>query len=276
MRLTTEQEAALVAIVRHAAQTEIMPRFRSLPPEAIAAKSGPEDLVTEADLATEARISAGVRALLPEALVIGEEAVAADPSLLEGLAKAPLAVVIDPVDGTNNFADGLATFGVILAVVARGETVFGLLFDPVMEDWILARRGGGAWLCRDGSAPQRLRPQAARPVARTRAWVNLALYPQDQRLAVMQGFPPFARVTTLGCSCHEYRQMALGHVQAMVSPVAKPWDHAAGALVIEEIGGSVCNGTGARWTPATPQAPIIARLHPDQPVPPCSVEGSPE
>lgn len=268
MPITPEQENALIDIARRVAREEIMPRFRSLPPEAITAKSGPEDLVTEADLAAEARITAEVRALLPDTPVIGEEAVEADPALLEGVATADRVVIIDPVDGTNNFATGLTIFGVILAVVEQGETIFGLLLDPVMDDWVMARRDGGAWYCRDGAEPVRLGPYVAQPVARTRAWVNLAIFADSEaRAAILPGFAPFARISSLGCSCHEYRQMARGHVHVTVSPTAKLWDHAAGALVIEEIGGTVTNGTGARWTPAQPQAPITARIAPGQAVP---------
>ncbi|WP_349294762.1 inositol monophosphatase (plasmid) [Thioclava sp. 'Guangxiensis'] len=268
MPLTPDQQTALVSLVRDTAREEIMTRFRNLSDSQVMAKTGPEDLVTEADLATEARLTVEISELLPGALVIGEEAVEADRSLLDGVASAERAVIIDPVDGTNNFATGLTTFGVILAVVERGETVFGLLFDPVMDDWVMARRGGGAWYAREGGAPRRLGPYSAQPASLSRAWVNLAIYPDaEARAAVLPGFAGFARVSSMGCSCHEYRQMARGHVHATVSPTAKLWDHAAGALVIEEIGGTATNGAGRRWTPADPVAPITLRIAPGQAVP---------
>lgn len=267
MPLSPATEDALIRIVRDAARDQIMPRFRNLPPTAIATKTGPEDLVTEADTAAEAQIARAIRALLPGAMIVGEEAASADPAILEGLGQAPLAAIIDPVDGTANFAAGLATFGVILAIVQRGETVFGLLHDPVLDDWVMARRGGGAWYCRPDGDPVRLAQGGPRAIERSRGFVSLALYPQARRAGVAAAFPPFARVNTLACSCHEYRQMARGHAEFMVSPLTKPWDHAAGALVIEEIGGRVTNGRGERWTPAAMEAPITATVHPDQPAP---------
>ena len=154
MSLSPDLEEALIALVRRVAKSEILPRFRRLPDSDIRSKSAPDDLVTEADERAEAAMSAAVAQMMPEALVIGEEAVSADPTILAGLAEAERAVIIDPVDGTWNFAKGLATFGVVLAVAERGETVFGLLYDPVMDDWVMANRGGGTWYCRPDAAPR--------------------------------------------------------------------------------------------------------------------------
>ena len=143
MPLTDDVMTGLIEAVRDAARTEILPRFRNLSADQIDTKSGPDDLVTVADRAAEARLTAAAQKLLPGALVVGEEGVAEDPAILDRFAEAELAVVIDPVDGTWNFANGLANFGVILAVVEGGRTIFGLLYDPVMDDWITATPGAG-------------------------------------------------------------------------------------------------------------------------------------
>ncbi|MEZ5448159.1 MAG: inositol monophosphatase family protein [Thiolinea sp.] len=192
--LTQEQEHALLDIVRHAARTEIMPRFRQLSANAIQEKTSSQDLVTEADVRAEQVISAGVRELLPEAAVIGEEAVAEHPEILEQIASADMAVIIDPIDGTWNYAKGVAVFGVIVAVTVRGETVFGLLYDPVLDDWILARKGGGSWYGKPGQAAQRLQlPQDERELGQRVAMVSHFLFPESQRAAVAVGALAFAR-----------------------------------------------------------------------------------
>ena len=79
--------------------------------------------MTEADVNAERVITKALKARYPDALVVGEEAHAEDPSILPKLGDADLAFVIDPVDGTINFASGLPLFGVMLAVVVKGETV---------------------------------------------------------------------------------------------------------------------------------------------------------
>ncbi len=239
MSLTRDVEDRLIQIVRRVAAAEIMPRFRALPDSDVRAKTAPDDLVTEADIRAEAGITAAVRDLLPEALVIGEEAVSADASVLDGLAKADCPVIIDPVDGTWNFAKGLATFGVILAVAERGETVFGLLYDPVLDDWILARRGGGTWFCRPGADPVQLNIGGDNPQEQTVGFVPLFLFPYETRMKLAGAIPGFRRIWSVRCSCHEYRLLAQGHADFCLSGSLNPWDHAAGALAVQEAGGGV-------------------------------------
>ncbi len=254
---------ALISEVRAAARAEILPRFRNLAPGAIATKTGPMDLVTDADKAVEGLLSDAAARLLPQALVVGEEAVSDTPSLLDDLAGADWAVIIDPVDGTGNFASGLAVFGVILAVVHQGRTVFGLLYDPLLDDWVMAMRGGGAWFCKPGAAPQRLRGAAPKPLDVLTAFVPLSLYPQGARARVAARLPEFGRVTSLRCSCHEYRLMATGHAEVNISPQVKPWDHAAGVLVVEECGGVAFSDAQPGYAPGNPRAPLLVMGHPD-------------
>ncbi|HHS94641.1 MAG TPA: inositol monophosphatase [Rhodobacterales bacterium] len=251
-------EAGLVEAVREAARAEILPRFRNLSPGDIATKSGPDDLVTEADHTAERALAAAVARLMPQALFVGEEACHDDPALLERLATAELAVIVDPVDGTGNFAAGLALFGVILAVVAQGQTVFGLLYDPVMDDWVLARRGGGAWFCKPDAAPRRLTGRPARPSAQAQGFVPLFLYPPERRREIALAMADMGRVGSLRCSCHEYRQVVLGQADFVTSPHTKPWDHAAGCLAVEEAGGKVLAGGAVGYDPRAPRGPILA------------------
>src|SRR5690606_30636327 len=97
---------ALASILRDAARAEALPRFRRLDSSMVQVKTEAIDLVTEADVATENAIKAAIATWMPEALFVGEESVAADPALLERLATADLAVVVDPIDGTANYAAG--------------------------------------------------------------------------------------------------------------------------------------------------------------------------
>lgn len=127
--------------VRETARAEIMPRFRNLGAADVSEKTSAIDLVTQADLLAEHRITAALRERFPAALVVGEEAYDADRSVVPALADAELAFVIDPVDGTFNFAAGLPVFGTMLAVTVRGETVAGIIHDPVLGDTVTAIRG---------------------------------------------------------------------------------------------------------------------------------------
>ncbi|SDW45332.1 inositol monophosphatase family protein [Roseicitreum antarcticum] len=238
MKLSETERDGLIAAVRDTARTEIMPRFRRLDAGDVDTKSAPGDLVTVADRASELRIAAAVRRLMPDAAIVGEEAVFEDPAILNRLRNSGRVVIVDPIDGTWNFASGLAVFGVILAVVEDGETRFGLLYDPVMDDWIMAEKGRGAWFCRPDEAPLRLTGPAPRHKDEAHAFVPLFLYPDADRPRIAAQFPQWGRVTSMRCSCHEYRTLAFGHADLIAAPTPKPWDHAAGVLVVEELGGA--------------------------------------
>ena len=104
------------------AKTAVLPRFRNLTKDDVRTKSGPGDLVTAADEEAELLLSKGLTDLWPGSLVIGEEAAAADESVLDHLTKPERVWLIDPIDGTANFVAGYAAFALVLALVENGET----------------------------------------------------------------------------------------------------------------------------------------------------------
>lgn len=257
MSLKTSEIDALIDAVRQAGRDEILPRFRNLAGADVATKTGPDDLVTAADLGAERSITAAARRILPSALVVGEEAVETCPSLLDDLETAELAVIIDPVDGTGNFAAGLSLFGTILAVVSRGETVFGLLYDPVFDDWVAAEKGSGVFYLRTQHEPVSLRSSRAIALEDARGFLSLNLYPAGQRPVAAALLPRFRMTRSLRCSCHEYRQLVLGHAEFIVTPAVKPWDHAAGAMILEEAGGAVIVAKSDRYGCRTRHGPMV-------------------
>lgn len=252
-----EAEAALVALVRRVARAEILPRFRGLGAEDAAAKSAPDDLVTEADLAAERALGAGIAEILPDALIVGEEGAAEDPGLLDRLNGADRAVVVDPVDGTWNYAHGLAIFGTMIAALEGGETVWGLLYDPVFDDWVVARRGGGAWFVRADGHARRLTLSGKLPEAAV-TFLPLHLFEENRRPVIARAMAVGGRTVSLRCSCHEYRTLLTGGAAALVHGTMKPWDHAAGALALAEAGGVARLLDGRPFTPLADDAPIIA------------------
>ncbi|UWR11002.1 inositol monophosphatase family protein [Sulfitobacter mediterraneus] len=238
--LRPAQQQHVLNIVRRAAKAEILPRFRALAAAEISSKSRPDDLVTTADLQAEAMITRALKIAFPDALVIGEEAVAKDPSLLDGLANAPLAFIIDPVDGTWNFAHGLAVFGVILAVTQFGKPGFGLIYDPLADDWAIADSATGlAELQKANGNGSPLRVAMGKQIENLSGYIPLSLFEGPVLRQVAATLPSFARVTSLRCSAHEYRMVAQGHVDFLLTGMLHPWDHAAGALICAQAGAHV-------------------------------------
>ncbi|MBF9034424.1 inositol monophosphatase [Rhodobacterales bacterium HKCCE2091] len=250
--------AALIDGVRETARREIMPRFRNLDAAEIGTKSAPDDLVTVADQASEAAITDIARRIFPGVEVVGEEAVAENPALLDRIEGAETCVIVDPIDGTLNFVEGISVFGVIVAVVERGETQFGLLYDPVNDDWVAGAKGQGAWFGRPDGTRRPLRTRAAPVPAAATGLLGLRLYAPEYRGRLMDAYSGFRLVRALGASCHDYRQVAMGQTDFAVSAGMKPWDHAAGVLILEEAGGAVQVGEGGRYAPHLSEGPILA------------------
>ncbi len=249
--LTEDQITALIDTVRRVAKAEIVPHFRNLGALEIDAKSAPDDLVTVADRAAELAISQAVHDILPEAAIVGEEAVSADKTVLARVKEPGLCVVIDPIDGTWNYANGIATFGVILAVIENGVTVFGLLYDPSYDDWIMATKGEGAVYCKsDGSRQALTLSPPPDALSDTFGFVGLYLFSRERQAKLATTLPAFRRTMTLRCSCHEYRMLAQGTSQFCLNGMLNVWDHAAGVLIYEEAGGVARLLDGRPYNPA--------------------------
>lgn len=235
--LSAAQQTSLVNIVRRAAKTEILPRFRNLSAHQIGTKSGPQDLVTEADTAAEAMIARGILQLFPNAVVIGEEAAAANPALRQKAAEAELAFIIDPVDGTWNFAHGVPLFGVILAATRFGKPVFGMLYDPMVDDWVIADDQSATRIIGAGRAARVTSVSDGGALDQLSGVMHFYLMSQEQQDKLAPVLPNFSRMSSMRCSCHEYRVMAQGGVDFTLSGVLNPWDHAAGVLLCNQAGG---------------------------------------
>lgn len=231
--------ADLSAILVEAADAEIMPRFKRLNVDEIETKSGPQDFVTVADRGAERFIAERVEERFPGAVFVGEESVAADPSRLGLIAGADLAIVVDPIDGTFNFANGLPLFGVMAAVVVGGETVAGVIYDPVCRDRIFALRGDGAWAeARDGHTRKRMHvataPADLREIHGACSWPYL---PEGQRERVGTRMPRLWGGYGYRNAAHEYRLVASGGCHFLMYAKLLPWDHLAGHLIHAEAGG---------------------------------------
>ncbi|KAA2236052.1 inositol monophosphatase family protein [Salinarimonas soli] len=249
MPFTRKDAATLVELMREAARTEIMPRFRNLDAGSIREKTSGLDLVTDADEGAERAMEAGLRRAFPGCLVVGEEGVSADPGRLRGLGDADLAFILDPVDGTLNFASGLPLFGVMAAALIRGEIVGGVILDPVMDDWVMAVRGEGAWSERPDGRTRDLRVREAGPAGDLTGNVSWRYLPEAVRAPVTGAYPAFAMVTDFRCSAHTYRLLAAGHLHFGFSSSVKPWDHAPGWLIHREAGGYTAHFDGTPYRP---------------------------
>jgi len=220
-------------LIRDVAAAEITPRFRALASHEIREKK-PGDLVTVADEAAERALIPALEALLPGSVAIGEEAVAADPNLLSHLEHADRPVwIIDPVDGTINFAHGRPMFAVMVALVVGGRTVGGWIHDPLTGALAAAEKGSGAW---DGA--QRLRVAEPDAPERMRGQILTRLFSSEGQSALRARGVVFHRdPDALRCGGQEYLRLVRGEWHFTAYGRLKPWDHAPGLLIHAEAGG---------------------------------------
>ncbi len=240
----------LCRILRDASIAEVMPSFRRLGEGDVRQKKEAIDLVTRADEAAERFITARINQKWPEALVLGEEAVSANPELLDGMAEADLAIFLDPIDGTANYAAGLPLFGVMAAVVARGEVVAGIIFDPLGDDWILAEKGSGAFLMRPDGSKERLKCLPPRPLAEMVGSASVFNMAEADRAPVLARLAQVRMSALLRTAAHGYRTFASGHFDYVMYHDLMPWDHAPGTLIATEAGGYAACFEGRAYDPA--------------------------
>lgn len=243
------------AMMRDVAATIMMPRFRRLAAADVSEKT-PGDHVTIVDRESEARLSEALARLLPEARVIGEEAVSDDAAIVDRIGDGA-AWIIDPLDGTNNFTEGKAPFAIMIGLAIDGTREAGWIYDPIQDRLCHAVRGGGCWV--DG-ARIFARPS---PGALPKAAIATYFMPADRQADVRaRAIEKLEIVDIPRCAGEQYPRLFLGANDIALFERTHPWDHAAGALMLEEAGGKVARNDGAPFRLDVPGHGAIAAASP--------------
>lgn len=221
----------VAALIREVAAAEILPRFQSLNDKEINRKAFGE-LVTDADEQAEKALSRGLRGLMSGSLVVGEEGTAKDPSLLARLGGRDPVWIIDPVDGTYNFARGCEPFVIIVALDLDGETVMGWIYEPRTDRMAVAERGSGARL--DGHI---MSVASGKRLEEMTGFVSTKFFAVEFRDRAQRLSNQIAARNHKHCIGAEYIELAKGQVDMVATGRLYPWDHAAGVLIHAEAGG---------------------------------------
>ncbi len=205
--------------------------------------------VSEADEASNGELLAALRKHFPEDAVLSEESRDRPERL-----SAERVWIVDPLDGTREFLDGIPEFSVMVALAVSGRPVLGVVYEPVSERLFHAVRGAGAWLD-EGGATRRLAPPAAQRPPRlvgSRSHADPLLARMREALGVVDEKPS----GSVGVKC---ARIAIGERDLYVHPVPylKEWDTCAPELILLEAGGTVtdCRGENLRYNKPDPVQP---------------------
>ncbi|WP_330336976.1 inositol monophosphatase family protein [Streptomyces sp. NBC_00557] len=226
--------------VRRAAAAEILPRFRRLAAHEVDQKNGPHDLVTDADRLAELRLTEDLGTLLPGSVVVGEEAVHADPATYAALGGEAPVWIVDPVDGTRQFVHGDDGFCTLVALAHRGVVLASWTYAAARGQFATAIRGRGAFL--DGERLSAGSPEPGRDLVVATSHPDYTTDEEKRALSALwtDGLAP----RPCGSAGLEYLAVARGELDAVAFSWEAAWDHAAGLLLVEEAGGAHLTRTG--------------------------------
>lgn len=236
----TSLDAAVSALMRETAEKTLLKHYQKLSIGDVTDKAA-DDVVTIADTESEAMLAEGLAKILPDAVIVGEEAAHADPAIFERLSD-KLCWIIDPLDGTNNYAVGKPPFGILLALAEQGETVAGWIYDPLSGRLCTAHRGQGAWI--NGERFTSRVSGADKPIAA----ISLVFVDKEKREALLEHIAPhYTLVDIPRCAAEQYPRIGLGTNDVSLFEKTLAWDHAAGVLFLNESGGKAARPDGSAY-----------------------------
>jgi myo-inositol-1(or 4)-monophosphatase len=200
---------------------------------------GRREVVTDLDNASERAVLAAIRATFPDDLIVAEESA-------PGLGDSHRVWIVDPLDGTNNYAHGYPFFSVAIAVEEEGSLVAGVVYDPLRDELFAAERGAGA--TRNGE-PIRVSDAAALGESLVATGFPYDRSEEtDNNLANLNRFILAVRGIRRGGSAElDLAYVACGRLDGFWELGLKTWDVAAGGLIVQEAGGHVTNFEGNGW-----------------------------
>jgi len=238
--MTRTLDAQIGPLLARVAREAILPRYQHLSAGDVTEKAV-DDLVTVADTHAEDLLSEALARILPEAAIVGEEAAHADPTVLRHLGDS-LCWIIDPVDGTNNFAAGRPPFGILIALAEQGEAVAGWIYDVLTGRLCSAHRGAGAWI---NGEPVRARVTGEDPPI---AAISLMFLDPAARVAMKAKVAPYYTLVDIPrCAAEQYPRIVTGVNDVSIFERTLAWDHAAGVLFVNEAGGRAARPDGSAY-----------------------------
>jgi myo-inositol-1(or 4)-monophosphatase len=206
---------------------------------AVESKSSEIDLVTEADIASEKLIVGGIHQRYPEHSILSEEGLGQEQA-------GEFLWLVDPLDGTTNYAHGYPVFCVSIALQREGETVLGVTYDPVQDELFCAEKGQGAY-CSGGGLSVSGNDSLRRSLLATGFFYTRASIEDNNLAEFGRIMPQVQGVRRAGSAALDMAYVAAGRLDGYWEFHLSPWDWAAGDLLVREAGGRTSDVSGQPW-----------------------------
>ncbi|MDO4434300.1 MAG: inositol monophosphatase [Alysiella sp.] len=220
--------AFLESVVHDIATTEIMPYYLKVE----SARKTDGSMLSQADLAAQTALLSRLPEIIA-APVLGEEMTFEEQQTLWYAAQNTGLWVLDPIDGTNNFVNGIPHFAVSVAYVQHGRAQLGVVYNPVTGESFTAERGKGAFL----NGQQLPLRQVSKRLREAVAGVEVKRLRSAKLVSGINNFAPFGTLRCMGSSTLDWCYLAAGRYDIYLHGGQNLWDYAAGALILEEAGG---------------------------------------
>ncbi|HVS27167.1 MAG TPA: inositol monophosphatase family protein [Burkholderiales bacterium] len=243
---------AVISAVREVAKQQIMPRYLKVAQQ----RKSDGTLYTEADIAAQEALALRLREIHPSP-VLAEE-MSHEQQAEQWLAGEAGLWCVDPIDGTSNFVNGLPYFAVSVALMRKGKSVLGVIYDPVADEMFYAEKGRGAYL----NGEKLPINESSRELRQCMASIDFKRIGASLRQA-LAGSPPYSSQRNYGASTLEWCYVAAGRFDVYLHGGQKLWDYAAGSLILEEAGGMMCSlKTDDFWADDLWNRSVIAARNP--------------
>ncbi len=229
----------IIEIIRYVSKTEVMPLFKNLKTSDIREKS-PDDFVTIADENSEAAFTKLLKEAVADSLVVGEEAVAKDETILNLLDKKSTIWLIDPIDGTYNYKTGNENFGILITMLKNGKTEIGFCYDAPKDECYYAIKGKGVF----NDKHQKISLNKENDKKKISNMHGLVGHSQ---LVKLKGH--FGKLSRIRCSLHITLKFMKGEADFVLWNTITPWDNAGCSLLVAELGCYIAYVDGREFIP---------------------------
>jgi len=205
---------------------------------------GDINLITEADKMSEDLIIAAISRSFPDHGILSEES-----PVITGAGK--MRWIIDPLDGTTNYAHGYPVFCVSIALEKEGEVILGVIYDPMREEMFVSVRGEGAYL-----NDKKLAVSSLKDISRSLLATGFPYDIRESKENNLDYFNAMAvnvqAIRRAGAAALDLAYLAAGRFDGFWELKLKPWDTAAGCLLVTEAGGVISDIAGGKWQLQSP------------------------